>query len=292
MQNSNYILSCDIGGSHITSAIVETNTWKILDETITRSLVNSLEDAKSIFQDWTTNMKSCLDKIDQEVKQIGIAAPGPFDYEKGVALMKGQSKYDSLYQMEVTAPILQGLGNEQLNIRYINDAAAFLQGEVFGSGLHQEKVILGVTLGTGLGSAVWKQGLKAFDAELWDTPYRDSIFEEYLVTRWLVKRFEELSGIRERGLREILDQYGDRPETEELLREYRQHLLDFIHFFSEKHQSRHFIIGGNIAKAWERIFPEKECLHPFEIQVGKYQEHAAIIGAASLFLNGNRSRTR
>lgn len=84
MQNSNYILSCDIGGSHITSAIVETNTWKILDETITRSLVNSLEDAKSIFLDWTTNMKSCLDKIDQEVNQIGIAAPGPFDYEKGL----------------------------------------------------------------------------------------------------------------------------------------------------------------------------------------------------------------
>ncbi|VTQ03304.1 ROK family protein [Sphingobacterium daejeonense] len=128
MQNSNYILSCDIGGTHITSAIVEKDSWKILDETITRSHVNSLENAKSIFLDWTNNMKACLEKTDISIKKIGIAAPGPFDYDKGIALMKGQSKYDSIYNMQVTEPILDGLGNTDLTILYINDAAAFLQG--------------------------------------------------------------------------------------------------------------------------------------------------------------------
>lgn len=288
MQNSNYILSCDIGGSHITSAIVEAGTWKILGETITRSSVNSLTNAKSIFLDWTSNMEACLKKVDQEITRIGIAAPGPFDYENGIALMQGQAKYDSLFKMGITKPIQEGLRSPHMDIRYINDAAAFLQGEIYGSGLIHQSAILGITLGTGLGSAVWEQGAKAFDAALWDSPYRESIFEEYLVTRWLVKRFEELSGIRERGLREILVQHGGHPELEKLLREYRQHLLDFFHFFSEKYQSRHFIVGGNIAKAWDRIFPNKACLSPFDIHVGKYQEHAAIIGAASLFSNDDQ----
>lgn len=291
MQNSNYILSCDIGGSHITSAVVEARSWKILEETITRSTVNSLTDAKSIFQDWTSNMRTCLAKVNAPIHQIGIAAPGPFDYEQGIALMKGQAKYDSLYKIRVTPPIQEGLGGEKRSIRYINDAAAFLQGEVFGSKLERQPVILGITLGTGLGSAVWRQGSKAFDAALWDSPYRESIFEEYLVTRWLVKRFEELTGIRERGLREILVKHGDRTETERLLEEYRQHFVDFIRFFSDKYESHHFIIGGNIAKAWNRIFPDQSLLKPFHVQIGKYQEHAAIIGAATLFSNGHASVT-
>lgn len=287
MQNSNYILSCDIGGTHITSAIVEKDTWKILNETITRSHVNSLENAKSIFHDWTSNMKSCLEKTDLEVVNIGIAAPGPFDYEKGIALMKGQSKYDSIFNLEVTAPILEGLGQADLKILFINDAAAFLQGEVFGCGLEHKERILGITLGTGLGSSVWNQGDKAFDADLWNTAYRDSIYEEYLVTRWFVKRFEELSGIKESGLREILEKHGESAEVSQLLSEYQEHLLNFMNFFSQKHDCKSFVIGGNIVKAWDLIFPDKSVLADFDVQIGQYQEHAAIIGAASLFTNGH-----
>lgn len=287
MQNSNYILSCDIGGTHITSAIVEKDTWKILNETITRSHVNSLENAKSIFHDWTSNMKSCLEKTDLEVVNIGIAAPGPFDYEKGIALMKGQSKYDSIYNLEVTAPILEGLGQADLKILFINDAAAFLQGEVFGCGLEHKERILGITLGTGLGSSVWNQGDKAFDADLWNTAYRDSIYEEYLVTRWFVKRFEELSGLKESGLREILEKHGESAEVSQLLSEYQEHILNFMNFFSQKHDCKSFVIGGNIVKAWDRIFPDKTVLADFDVQIGQYQEHAAIIGAASLFTNGH-----
>ena len=283
MQNSNYILSCDIGGTHITSAIVEKDSWKIINETITRSHVNSLEDAKSIFLDWTNNMKSCLEKTDLEINNIGIAAPGPFDYEKGIALMKGQSKYDSIYNIQVTGPILNGLGNDGLNILYINDAAAFLQGEVFGCGLDHKDRILGITLGTGLGSAVWSQGEKAFDADLWNTAYKESIFEEYLVTRWFVRRFEELTGMKETGLREILEKHGNSEDVLQLLAEYQENLLNFMQFFSEKYNCKSFVIGGNIVKAWDRIFPEKSILEGFDIQIGKYQEHAAIIGAAALF---------
>lgn len=284
MPISDYILSCDIGGSHITSAIVDRSTWTIIEKTITRSHVNSLQNAKSIFQEWTSNMKNCLAKMESQVTQIGIAAPGPFDYEKGIPLMKGQAKYDSIYKVPVTDPIIEGIGDENLHIRYINDAAAFLQGEVFGGRLEHKDCVLGVTLGTGLGSAVWRNGEKAFDADLWNTVYKDSIYEEYLVTRWFTKRFEELTGKSEKGLREILEN-NIGAEVDQLLKEYSQNLASFLHFFSQKHQCKHLIIGGNIVKAWDLIFKDKSLLEGLDISIGKYQEHAAIIGAASLFSN-------
>jgi len=283
MHDSKYILSCDIGGTHITSAIVEKSTWTIVEGTITRSHVNSLESAKSIFHDWTLNMKSCLSKFDLSISQIGIAAPGPFDYDKGVALMKDQSKYDSIYNLDVSEPIKASLGNKEMSIRYINDAAAFLQGEVYGSGMQNNDRILGITLGTGLGSAVWQKNAKAFDADLWNTPFKDSIYEEFLVTRFFVGRFEQLTGVKEKGLREILENHEHLDELSQVFAEYRNNLLSFLTFFSNKYNCRSFIIGGNIVKAWDKVFPDKSVLKKFNIEIGRYQEHAAIIGAASLF---------
>ncbi len=285
MRDNRFVLACDIGGTHITAAIVDTDNWIILEDTITRQHVDSSSDAKSILQNWTDCMRACIASSKEEIREIGIAMPGPFDYEEGRALMIGQTKYDSLYQMVVTQPIKDNLSGLPIQkISYINDAAAFLQGEIFAQGLEHKDRILGITLGTGLGSAVWSKGEKAFDAALWEAPFRGTIFEEFLVTRWFTKRFEELTGIQKPGLKEILEQHGDLSETTTLLEEYVQHLLDFLAYFSEKHEAYNFIIGGNITKAWDKIcIGKKAALGAYNIELGKYQEHAAIIGAASLF---------
>ncbi|MCL7987778.1 ROK family protein [Sphingobacterium sp. lm-10] len=292
MRDKRFVLACDIGGTHITAAIVDTDNWVILEDTITRQHVDSSSDAKSILQNWTDCMRHCIALSPQEVQQIGIAMPGPFDYEEGRALMIGQTKYDSLYKMLVTQPIKDNLAGLPIQkISYINDAAAFLQGEIFAQGLEHKDRVLGITLGTGLGSAVWTKGEKAFDAALWEAPFRESIFEEFLVTRWFTKRFEELTGIQEPGLKEILENHDALPSTKILLEEYVQHLLDFLAYFSEKHEAINFIIGGNITKAWEKIcVGKKTALAAYNIELGKYQEHAAIIGAASLF-NTPQSKT-
>src|SRR5699024_9680195 len=97
------------------------------------------------------------------------------------------------------------------------------------------------------------KGEKAFDADLWNSPYKDSIFEEHMVTRFLVKRFEELSGFAEKGFKEIIENHREKEEFKQLIDEYAHHIADFLHFFSAEHGSNHFIIGGSIAKAWDLI---------------------------------------
>lgn len=283
--NPKYILACDIGGTHITSAVVLAENWEIIPNTISREHLNSQGNAKSIFQSWSNSLSDSLHKFgDNTITEIGIAIPGPFDYEKGIALMKDQSKYDNIYGMDISKGVLRELNQKTFSIRYINDAAAFLQGEIFALGKNNEDKILGMTLGTGLGSAVWENNHKAFDASLWDHQYLDSIFEEYLVTRWFSTRFEELSGHQENGLREIIEKHGDTDEIEQLFAEYGVHLKAFMTYFSTLHGSHKFIIGGNIVKAWERI-NKKHQFHEFDVTLGRYEEKAAIIGAASLFEN-------
>jgi len=95
------VLTADIGGTHITSALVDIQTWQILEDTISRSHVNSKSDAKSILQSWKSCLSTSLAQVEFTIPHLGIAMPGPFDYANGISLIKGQDKYEALYQMNV-----------------------------------------------------------------------------------------------------------------------------------------------------------------------------------------------
>lgn len=281
---SEFILGVDIGGTHISAAIVNKLDWKIIPNNVVRNHVFSQGNAKTIFQTWANTINSCLESSNPRVKHIGIAMPGPFNYESGISLMTGQSKYDKLYNLNVKAALATLIGIPESNIHFINDAAAFLQGEVFAQKLSTNKRVLGITLGTGLGSAVWDKGEKAFDADLWNSPYKDSIFEEFLVTRWFIKRFKELTNIDVTGLKQIINSYQQEPAFHTICEEYSTNLIDFLNFFSKKYQCTDFIIGGNIAKALPLLLDQKhDDLKAFTIKCAILGEEAAIIGAAAQF---------
>lgn len=279
-----FVLAADIGGTHITTAVVDMSTYTVLPETRVRRTLNSADSAKSILQEWEAAFRASLEAFGSRPLPIGIAMPGPFDYEQGISLIHGQDKYDALYGICVKEHLAAALGLPQAQIRMINDAAAFLQGEVF-AGKHDAKdKVLGITLGTGLGSAVWQRSIGSQDAALWDTPYQDSIMEESLVTRWFVQQAEKQLGVGVGGLKEMLELPNHTPGVNGILDEYSEHLLYFLGFFSEQESCRTFIIGGNIARAWSRIRENfSQQFDQFDIHISKLGEHAALVGAATLF---------
>jgi len=284
MEN-NRVLAADVGGTHITSAVVDLSTWEVVEHTACRHSVDSRADARSVLSAWANAIRDTLSRSGERIHRLGMAMPGPFDYEKGISLMKNQDKYDALYGADVLSVLQEKLGSG-FSVRFINDAAAFLQGEIFVGNLQHRAKVLGITLGTGLGSAVWEQGQKAFDAGLWNAPYRESVFEEFLATRWFTRRFVELSGHREKGFRDILTKHRETAAFKTLLVEYTAALHDFLRHFSDLYGSRTFVLGGSISKAWQTIAGH----HPddfagFDIHIGRQSaENAAMIGAATLFL--------
>lgn len=283
MLQDNYVVGVDIGGTHISACIIDTKQWNIYLENVARNHVFSQGDAKTILQTWASAISDTIATSPAPVQFIGIAMPGPFDYENGISKIQGQSKYDHLYDQDIKTLLGNELGLSPMSIHFINDAAAFLQGEIFVQQLQTNKRILGITLGTGLGSAVWNKGEKAFDAALWNSPYEDCIFEEFLVTRWFVKRFKEIAGKDVTGLKEILDHYRETAEFQIIKDEYAKHLFYFMQFFSEKHSSELFIVGGNIAKALPIFIADRKEFEKFEIYTAILGEKAAMIGAASIF---------
>lgn len=88
------------------------------------------------------------------VRQVAMAFPGPFDYDRGVPLMRGLSKYEALYGVclpELLALPLAQAGIAPEHWRFINDVAAFALG--VHSALNLEGRVMNICLGTGAGSA-------------------------------------------------------------------------------------------------------------------------------------------
>lgn len=282
MQN---IIGIDIGGSHITMAQVDPAKREIIASTYVREHVDSFGSRETIFSSWVSAVEKVTEGLAKENLLIGIAMPGPFDYENGISLMQ-QGKFIDIYQINIKEELAERLAVSEQQIHFVNDAGAFLEGEVFGGCVQDCNRIFGITLGTGLGTAFY-DGTAATDEDLWDSPFRNSISEDYLATRWFVHRYKELTGQEISGTKELLDKPQD--IQTEILDEYADSFAEFIVKYISPYQPEVLVIGGNIAKMYPYF---EERLHKnlsednidLPVRISAIFEDAAILGAAGYAL--------
>jgi len=279
------ILGIDVGGSHITVGFVDLHTKVILRESYYRASVDSWAGAEQILEAWTIVIEKAFSKVDTISKKIGIAMPGPFDYERGISYIKGNQKYDSLYGLNVKDLLAQKLNIPSENILMFNDAECFLKGEVFAGAAVNQHTALALTLGTGLGTAIYNNGATK-DAELWDSPLFDSIAEEYLSTRWFLKEYFQRSGINIANVKELSEICATSAIARLVFKEFAENLAVFLEGFIKAENADVVVIGGNIAKASTKFLShlvnclEKKNIH-IPIRVTKLGEQAPLLGAAS-----------
>jgi glucokinase len=277
------VLGVDIGGSHIAAAQVNLSDRSLDADSLVRRSVNAHAPAAEIIAVWADVIEQALARHSKVANKIGIAMPGPFDYERGISLIRDQDKYDALYGMNVKELLAESLRLEVSAIRLLNDAGCFLGGEVFGGAAQGFERAIGLTLGTGLGTATYANG-QASDAALWQAPFREGIAEDYISARWFVQRYHALSGKRLTGVREIADLYAQDPGARAVFDEFGETLAEFLNFFIEKEDPEVVVIGGNIARAYG-LFAEKlkEYLKfpSVAIRIASLGEEAILLGAAS-----------
>lgn len=287
--NNSYIAGLDIGGSHITAAIIDTKTRSILPGTLKRRKVDSKREAPFILNEWFETVAESFDTITNPPSRMGIAMPGPCDYEEGISLVRNQDKFDSLYGWNIKEYFSQRLAIPKKNIVMNNDASCFLQGEIYHSPPTPGQRVLGLTLGTGLGSARYLH--EAEDADLWHTPFREGIAEDYLSTRWFRKRYLEITGKEIRNVKELADMAGNNnPVAAQLFREFGQSLGEFIVSIFPAESPGLLILGGNMARSWDLFFPAmKEQLDmlpaDLDVRASTLCEYAILVGASSFCLN-------
>ncbi|HYG37518.1 MAG TPA: ROK family protein [Cytophagales bacterium] len=282
--NNSIVLGADIGGSHITAALVDLNNKSLLPATRTRKPVNSHGSAHEIIKQWAEVIRETFAFHPDGRGKIGIAMPGPFDYEEGISLIKDQDKYDSLYGKNIKNLLGAELSLAPENFYLVNDAGSFIQGEFFGGSIQGYENAIGITLGTGLGSAVLKNQV-GNDANLWCMPFKNGIAEDYMSTRWFKQRYQELSGKEVKNVKELFERYNSDNLARVVFDEFGNNLSSFLYKFLESEVAEVIILGGNISNASELFLPVViEELNrrgiTLPIKIASLGEDAAIIGAA------------
>ena len=282
------VLGADIGGSHITAALVDLETKSVLPETQVRAHVNAQGTVQEVLDTWVAVLEKAMGNRSAAETKLAISMPGPFDYEQGICLFQNQNKYDCLYGLNVKELLASKLGCATDNIKLVNDAGCFLRGEVFGGAARDAASAIGLTLGTGLGSATLQNGI-AGDADLWRAPFRDGIAEDYLSTRAVVQTYERLSGKKVTGVKELAALCPHDADAREAFQEFAENLARFLAPYLRELVPEVVVIGGNIANAWDLFVPATVRMlasRGFFVPLKKavLAEEAALIGAASYWL--------
>ena len=189
---NSFALVLDIGGSHVTSALVDLEKRLIVDSSLQRTHVNPNLGADELLEAWSNAALETL--ASRSIQHVGVAMPGPFEYDTGVS--KLHHKFASLHNMNVGEALQKRL-NAQVPIYFGNDASLFALGEWWAGAAKGFERVIGVTLGTGLGGGFVAGGYVLYSGEgvpkdggIWDLPYLDGIAEDYVSGPALVKNYQ------------------------------------------------------------------------------------------------------
>jgi len=288
-------IGVDIGGSHISSAAVHIDTYKIIPETYFKSPVNSKASKEEIFRKWGNVINQTLEKVkDRNVVGIGIAMPGPFQYKTGIAMFERNDKYESLHKVSVGLELPKYLNGKNISIRFLNDASSFGIGGALIKKIEKNQKIVAITLGTGFGAAFLKNHVPVVNDEyvpeggsLWNKVFLDGIADDYFSTRWFISKYEKFTGENGiEGVKEIVN--TNSIYSLKLFNEFAVNLSEFIVPYLAKFDANLLVLGGNITKSHHLFLPaviqklkEKGC--DVSVAIIDNTDKACIIGSSYIF---------
>jgi glucokinase len=279
------VIALDIGGSSIKSARVAAGP-KIVGA-VSVDPIDSRASADAILQTLSNVIAGHLEHC-HEVMGVAMAFPGPFDYERGICLTRGQEKYDALYGFDMNAHLKKILGLPALGIRYRNDAEAAILGEArYGAGARFPR-LLGITLGTGLGSAFVVDGNPLTESTgipehgwLYSQPYGTQRADDVFSTRGLLARLLR-HGIRAADVASAMADRQARARAEAFAA-FGDDLAAFLAPFVSSFRADAVLVTGGIAEAWDGFAPSLRRSLPVPAMKGTLGRRAPLLGAAALY---------
>lgn len=292
-----YAIGADIGGSHISCALVDLIKGCIVDTSRSEREIDNQSSANDILDGWKEALKQAITGVDPDnLSGIGFAMPGPFAYDKGIALFEKVAKFEKLYGVNVQRELATRLElSAEAPLRFMNDASAFAVGEAWqGQAMGTTKSV-SITLGTGFGSAFVSDGVPVVEDEgvpemgrVWHLPFMGGIADDYFSTRWFVTRWADISGEIIAGVKEVAERaISGQIEAKELFMEFGSNLGGFLGPWLRDFEAETLVIGGNVMGAWSLFGPAfKAELSSLKVETrvvsSGLKEDAAIIGSARM----------
>lgn len=287
-----YVLAADIGGSNIVAGLYNTQLRMIEPQTLVRTEVYSKGTAKYILNTWASVLERLTENPDLPITRLALAMPGPFDYENGISYIKGLNKYDALYGMNIKNYLADVVQLHPSRVKFRNNAEATIAGEIVAGAGRGYEHVMGITLGTGFGSAMYSNQT-TIDLNLGSKGFKTSIADDLLSSRWFVKEYYEMTGLSVTGVKDLADIADESPLVRDIFKRFAINMSDFLMQPIFAHQPELLVICGNIARASRFFLPQfKKRCNAIEVRLGQLGEHAALIGAASLFNDNQVVTTR
>lgn len=236
------VLGLDIGGTGIKGALVDTITGEMLTE---RERLDTPHPA---------TVAACGDTIKQVVARFNWTGPigcgFPAIIKNGVAKSAGNISQEWI-DTSVQDLVKSVTGCDNL---VLNDAdAAGVAEQRFGAGKGIKGTVIVVTLGTGIGTAIFSDGKLLPNTEFGQVRFRGDKAEKYAAGS--IRKNDELSW----------EVWGHR-------------VNEYLHYMNVLFSPTRFIIGGGVSKKFDKY--EQYIDVPTEVVPATMQNNAGIIGAA------------
>lgn len=279
------VIGIDLGATNIRGAVVNNNAiGNIISQRIKSD--GSVEDVLN-------DIYAVVDALLQNDKAsaIGIGVPSVVDVAEGIV-------YDVQYIPSWKEVHLKKLMQERYDIPvYVNnDANCFAVGELyFGKGRGADNMV-GVTLGTGLGTGIITNGKlyaghNCGAGEIGLFPYIDNILEYYCSGSF----FSNVYGLD--GVRVFKDAQAGKERALELYAELGKHVGNAVKMIMYAYDPELIILGGSVSQAFEyfkdtmwrqvKNFAYSKTLDRIKIEISELQ-NSGIIGAASLYYDNQK----
>jgi glucokinase len=278
------VLAYDVGGSHISAALCSKADLSL--GAVVKAPLPEEQSAAAFFE-VLTQLASRAGAESKNTAGAGFAMPGPFDYAEGISWMKHKMPY--LYGVNLRKALADRMHWSGTQVRFLNDAAAYLLGEVgAGAGCGVSRVA-GFTLGTGIGSGFAVNGHLVTEGpgvppggEIWNVPFEGGIVEDLVSTRAIRKAYRARTGtVKE--VAEIAAGAANDSAAILIFAEFGRNLGRVLRILLREFAPEVVVLGGGIVGAAPLFVPaaqhELEGI-ALELRIALLGDRAPLVGAA------------
>ncbi len=276
------LIGVDLGGTKVAAGRINGNIPDAVLKKFIPAQSDNPQDIIEVIIDVITEL------FNEDILGIGIGIPSLINRDEGI--VNDVQNIPSWKEVHLKAILEQHFN---VPVFLDNDANCFALGEArYGKG-RREKDFVGLTLGTGMGGGIIKNGFLLPDAhcgsgEFGNIPYLDATYEDYCSGKFFIGKYgikgEEMAMAASQGNSAALQAFEI----------FGQHLGNAIKTIKLAVDPRKVIIGGSVAKARKYFeqsmfrsiadFPYKQGLKHFEVLFSE-EKNIAVLGAASLYLD-------
>jgi glucokinase len=283
-----WVVALDVGGTSLKSAVIAPGGQ--VASAVLQTPLDSAGSADVILGTLSRAVAGHLRGLAPAGLALGF--PGPFDYANGICRIAGVEKFDALYGLNVRQALRERLGLPNVPILFCNDAEAALVGEArYGAGRGWRR-LLGVTLGSGFGSAFVVDGRAVTSGPgvpangwLYPVTFRGLRADDCFSRRGLLARLRAAGSAWSEVKPAAEAARGTDAAARQVFESFGADLGEFLNPFASAFKAEAVLVAGRIAGALDLFMQPLQQALSVPAAAGERGAEAALLGAADLFFN-------